>query len=101
MKKALKIIAIVALTMATPIMTMAEELYDGPETEVSTTSISVEGTRVRVCGAAGKTLEVYNVTGSRVTSVRIESSDQTVELNLQRGCYIFKVDKVVRKFSIK
>lgn len=64
-------------------------------------TIIVKGTTLRVCGAKDKVLEVITLTGATVQVVRIESNDQRVELNLQRGCYILKVGKVVRKISIR
>ncbi|MGI6231288.1 MAG: T9SS type A sorting domain-containing protein [Prevotella sp.] len=55
---------------------------------------------LRVTGAAGEVLQIYNVAGVRVLSVRIDSSDKSFNLNLPKGCYIVKVGKVVRKISI-
>ena len=46
-------------------------------------------------------LEVYNVLGVRVASYRVDSNDKTFTLGLQRGCYILKVGKVVRKTFIR
>lgn len=64
-------------------------------------TITVNGTQVRVANACGKSLEIYNLAGVRVASFKIDSDDTTVSLNLPRGCYILKVDKVVRKAAIK
>ena len=51
---------------------------------------------VRVQDAESQRLEVYNVLG-----VRVDSNDKTFTLGLQRGCYILKVGKVVRKTFIR
>lgn len=56
---------------------------------------------VRVQDAEGQRLEVYNVLGVRVAVYRIDSSDKTFTLGLQKGCYILKVGKVVRKTFIR
>ncbi len=56
---------------------------------------------VRVQDAEGQRLEVYNVLGVKVASYRVDSSDKTITLGLQRGCYILKVGKVVRKTFIR
>lgn len=64
-------------------------------------SISVKGSTVNVEGAAGNTLEIVSITGKHVASVKIESASQRVELNLPKGCYILKADKVVRKVTIR
>ncbi|EJX02798.1 hypothetical protein EVA_09094, partial [gut metagenome] len=44
--------------------------------------------------------EVFDVTGKKVLSVRIDSADKTISLNLRKGCYILRVAKQTRKISI-
>ncbi|MGN0086294.1 MAG: T9SS type A sorting domain-containing protein [Alloprevotella sp.] len=63
--------------------------------------LSVTGSAIRVQNAAGRTLEVYNITGVKVLSVTVDASDKTIRLSLPAGCYIVKVDKVVRKVTIR
>ncbi len=75
------------------------EIVDN-ETEQVTVSVSGEGV-LRVTGAAGQTLYVYNITGVRVLSVKVDGSDKSYNLNLSKGCYIVKVGKTVRKISIR
>ena len=70
------------------------------ESIVEEVSIAVNGQIVTVTGAQGQVLEVVSLTGRRVTSVKIESPAQRVELNIPKGCYILKVGKVVRKVSV-
>lgn len=58
--------------------------------------------RVRVQNAEpGARMEVYNIVGVRLTTIRIESADVTVQVNLPKGYYIFKIGNVVRKVVIK
>ena len=57
--------------------------------------------QVTVTGAQGKVLQVVSLTGRLLATYRISSPSQRVELNLSKGCYILKVDKVVRKVSIQ
>lgn len=64
-------------------------------------SISVNGSVLRVTGAAGLALYVYNVTGVRVMSLKVDGTDKTYNLNLPKGCYIVKVGNVVRKISVR
>lgn len=64
-------------------------------------SISVNGSTLNVSGASGKVLEVVSLTGRHVASIKIESPSQRVELNMPKGCYILKIDKLVRKVSIR
>ena len=61
----------------------------------------VEGKTVIVTGAQGKVLQVISLTGNILESYNIESPNERVNLNLTKGCYILKVDKVVRKVSIQ
>lgn len=71
------------------------------EQNLQSIEISVTGSILHVTGAAGENLYVYNVTGVRVKSIRIDSNDKRYDLNLPKGCYIVKVGKVVRKISIR
>lgn len=64
-------------------------------------SISVVESTLHVVGANGQMLHIYNVAGVRVLSLKVEGADKRYELNLPKGCYILRVGKTVRKFSIK
>ena len=101
MIKKLQILALSLLLIGAPISLMAQSERDDIETEMSAVTLSVNGSKVHVTGAEGETLEVYNLTGVKVATIRIDSNDKTLSLNLQRGCYILKVGKVVRKISIR
>ena len=74
---------------------------DEVETELSAVSLLVNGAKVHIANAEGQVLEVYNLTGVKVATIRIDSNDKTFNLTLQRGCYILKVGKLVRKVSIR
>jgi hypothetical protein len=64
--------------------------------------LSVSGNRVRVQHATqGTMLEVYNILGVKVSSVRIESLDETVTLDLPKGFYILKIGQVARKIVLR
>ena len=43
---------------------------------------------------------MISLTGRHLMKIRIESQSQQVELNMPKGCYILKVENVVRKVSI-
>ena len=75
-----------------PLMTTAAD-----DTKVTMT---VAQSTVVVEGAMGYTLEVVSITGRPVMKVKIESPSQRIDLNIPKGCYILKIDKVVRKVSI-
>ncbi len=72
------------------------------EQEQNPISISVQSSTVHIRNAEDMTLEIYNITGLKVKSLRIGSPEEVVELsNLPKGCYIVKVGKYARKFYIK
>lgn len=64
-------------------------------------NIVMEQSSIRVTGATGKTLEIVSLTGRPVATIKIESPSQRVELNLPKGCYILKIEKLVRKVTIR
>lgn len=64
-------------------------------------TVSVDN-QVRVQNAEpGSQMEVYNIVGVKLTTIRIESADAMVQVNLSKGYYIFKIGNVVRKVVIK
>ncbi len=63
-------------------------------------AITVRGNQLRVQHAEGLTLMVYNITGVKVSTHRVESDDYSFTLNVERGIYIVKVGKVVRRITI-
>lgn len=72
-------------------------------TDIGTQSVTVtvSDTAVHVSGASGMTLSVYNVAGVRVRSIRIDSNEKSIVLDLPKGCYILKIGDKVRKISIR
>ena len=61
---------------------------------VSGISLSIAGGNVHIIGAAGEVMEIFNLTGTKVTTIRIDSNDKTFALNLTKGCYLIKVGKI-------
>lgn len=75
---------------------------DRVENDFQSITISLVGESVlRVTGAAGQTLSIYNVTGVKVMNIRVDGSDKSYHLNLPQGCYIVKVGNVVRKIALR
>ena len=100
----MKKIFIITLTLAmefAPISVLAEPMSDGIEMSASGIQLSVNGGNVHIVGANGEVMEVFNLTGAKVATFRIDSSDKTFALNLPKGCYLIKVGKIVRKISIQ
>lgn len=87
--------------MGIPLAANANESIEIIEQTLQSIDISVSGNVIHVTGAAGQDLYIYNITGVRVKSIRVDSNDKRYELNLPKGCYIVKVGKVVRKISIR
>lgn len=71
------------------------------EAELQDITVYVSGSTLHVVGAAGLNLSIYNITGVRVMSLKVDGSDKSYDLSLAKGCYIVKVGNVVRKISIK
>ena len=79
-------------------LSLLEEAVSEGKITIKNTSDNEE---VRVQYTESQRLEFYNVLGVRVASYRVDSNDKTFTLGLQRGCYILKVGKVVRKTFIR
>lgn len=106
MKKLLLQVLVAACIAFTPALhaTTSCPLLSEPlhQTEEPALRLTVDGNSVRVQNAApGNTLEVYNVLGIKVLSVKLDTADKTIALNLPKGCYILKIENIVRKIAIK
>lgn len=72
---------------------------DGIEVSMSGITLSITASNVHITGANGEVMEIFNLTGTKVYAVRIDSNDKSFSLNLSKGCYLVKVGKIVRKIS--
>lgn len=100
----MKKIFIISLTLAmafAPISMYAETDRDGIEVSLSGITLSINGGNVSISGANGEVMEIFNLTGVKVSTVRIDSNEKTFALNLPKGCYLIKVGKIVRKISVQ
>lgn len=100
-KNILYIVFPMALAFGIPQSVSANSAIEIIDNDFVGVTISVSESTLRVTGATGLMLSIYNVAGVHVQSFRIEGADKRYELNLPKGCYIVKVGKVVRKISIK
>ena len=89
------------LMMTSPLCANAHQAIEIIDNDFQTVSISVSESVLHVAGANGQTLEIFNVAGVKVMSIKVEGQDKKYELNLPKGCYIVKVGKTVRKISIR
>jgi len=100
----MKKIIIISLTLMmafAPISMLAQTERDGIEMTVSGITLSISGGNVHIVGANGEVMEIFNLTGAKVATIRIDSADKTFALNLPKGCYLIKVGKIVRKISVQ
>lgn len=100
-KKLLMLPFVVALLFAVPAVSRTNAAIEIVEFDNQEISISVKASRIHVTGAEGEIMHIYNVTGVRVMSVKIDGPDKFYDLNLPKGCYIVKVGRMTRKISIK
>lgn len=102
----IKTLLIYTLTMITlaavPTQAHATEigLMDAPERELQQINIYMDNGRLRITGALGQKLYIYNVIGKPVSITKIDSNDYHIDLPLSKGCYIVQVGKVVRKIAV-
>lgn len=105
MKKKYVLIGIVAVMMIAAVPAKADSmvLLERGVAEMvddQAPTISIDGKSVSIYNASGKSLDIVSLTGRAIASYRIDSPAQRVELNLAKGCYIFKIGKTVRKVTI-
>ena len=95
------LIALITLSFVLPTTVRANTAIVLIDQNFQGISISVYGSVLRVEGANDETMYIYNVTGVRVMSVKVDGADKRYNLNLPKGCYIVKVGKVTRKIVIR
>lgn len=100
-KNILKIFLFAFILIGIPTVSIAHPGAEIAEGNFDEITISVSQNVVHITNANGEVLNVYNLAGVRVMSVKIEGPDKRYDLNLTKGIYIFKVGNVVRKISIK
>ena len=103
MKKILIMIT-AAFLLALPMDVKAQDIQQRTtiEQEVAPITISVNESTIHIKNAEKMVIEIYNMTGVKVVTQRIDSSDKIIELdNLPKGCYIIKIGKVARKVYLR
>lgn len=73
------------------------------ENEMAQIQISItNGSTLHVKNADGQVLEIYNITGVKVFTQRIDSPSRSYELSNQpRGWYLVKIGDFTRKIYLK
>lgn len=100
MKKILLTILPLMLAFA-PTSAMETADNDNIENNMSAVTFVVSGNTVRISGTNGEDIEVFNLTGVKITTIKTDTTGKTFTVNLQKGCYLLKIGKVVRKISIR
>ena len=95
------ILAFISLNFVVPNTVKAENALEIISQDFRNITISISGSVLRVEGANDEMLYIYNVTGVRVMSVKVDGQDKRYNLNLPKGCYIVKVGNVTRKIIIR
>jgi uncharacterized protein (DUF58 family) len=68
----------------------------------SSFAIQVNNTRVTIQNLAPRTsIVVYNILGVKLKELRMPANGDDLQFDMPKGCYILKVDNVVRKIAIK
>lgn len=101
MKKLVHALFAAALTVGVPPACQARTAADVIEKDLQEITVSMSVSTLRITGANGETLHIYNVAGMKVMSIKVEGDDRRIDLSLPKGCYIVKVGTFVRKISIK
>ena len=73
--KKLFLIAFALTWLAAPVSTYAQAESDAVENSLSGITLTVNGTKVHVTGANGENMEIFNLTGVKVSSISIDSAD--------------------------
>lgn len=103
MKRIILCFLIIFSFLSYPVVYAQEGRKSQPiDNEQTSVTLTVIGNTVRVLNATpGSVLEVYNVLGMKVASIKIDSVDKVITLNLPKGWYILKIENIARKVAIK
>lgn len=99
--KKLSIIILAFAIAFPPVCAYAQAERDEIVASVSGVMLSVNDGSIHVVGANGEVMEIFNLTGTKVAAIRIDSADKTINPGLPKGCYLIKIGKIVRKISLK
>lgn len=102
MKKFTLLLFLFILSISTNAFAQSEKKPLIVEKEVTQLVITTNGNTLRIQNAEkDSVLEIYNILGVKISSIKIDSTDKTVVLTLSKGCYMLKLGDIVRKIAIK
>lgn len=89
------------LFVASPQQIKATEINsEQPERDFVQITITMENNQLRICGAYGQEVKIYNILGKIEKIYKVDSNDKRIDLPLKKGYYIVKVGAVVRKIAL-
>lgn len=104
-KYILSMLLIAAFSTTTAVKATASNMMEIEimDNDLNKVVITVNGSVLRVTGAEGMTLCIYNIAGGQpVMKTNIEGQDKSFDLNLPKGVYIVQVgNKATRKIVIR
>ncbi len=96
-----KVLLIVACCFAPATLSAQDVQHNQIENEQNQVGITISNSCMRVKNAEGLVIEIFNLTGEKVYTQRIESSSKTIDLaHLQRGYYVVKIGNYTRKIYL-
>ncbi|MBP1613273.1 MAG: hypothetical protein H6Q13_721 [Bacteroidetes bacterium] len=102
MKKLFSSILLFSFLLFSVAFAKEEPKLESPKDLQSPITLNVTGKTLHVENVIpGSLMEIYDVVGIKLVSIRLDSADKTIGLNLSKGYYILKVSNVVRKIVIK
>ena len=101
MRRLLSFIIALFMMLGVSGVVRAEAMADVIESDLQEITITLTASRLHVANAYCETLQIFNVAGMCVMSVKVDSPDRHYDLSLPKGCYIVKVGTYVRKISVK
>lgn len=99
--KKIVLLFVTLMLFSTSSVSFAANENETIETSLQKAIKPIGNKEIRVTGFDGEMLEVFNLTGIKVMEIRIDNTDTILSLDLPKGCYILKVNKIVRKISIQ
>lgn len=100
-KRILQLILATLIILSLPAQSHAYAVADVIESDLQEITITLTASRLHVTNAYCETLQIFNVAGMCVMSIKVDSPDRHYDLSLPKGCYIVKVGTYVRKISVK
>ena len=96
-----KVLLIVACCFVPATLSAQDVQHNQIENEQNQVGITISNSCLRVKNAEGLVIEIFNLTGEKVYTQRIESSSKTIVLaHLQRGYYVVKIGNYTRKIYL-